>query len=59
MSTSSIFTTPQIDTPEKAEKFLAALEKAQEWADTHEPIKVKYRTVEGKEAQELWKKIQW
>jgi ABC-type nitrate/sulfonate/bicarbonate transport system substrate-binding protein len=59
MSTSSIFTTPQIDTPEKAKAFIEALEKAQEWADKHEPIKVNYRTVTGKEADEICKRIRW
>jgi ABC-type nitrate/sulfonate/bicarbonate transport system substrate-binding protein len=59
MSTSSIFTTPQIDTPEKAKAFIEALEKSQKWVEEHEPIKVNYRTVTGKEADEICKKIRW
>jgi ABC-type nitrate/sulfonate/bicarbonate transport system substrate-binding protein len=59
MATSSIYTTPQIDTPEKAKAFVEALEKSKKWFEEHEPFKVNYRTVTGEEANELWKKIQW
>jgi ABC-type nitrate/sulfonate/bicarbonate transport system substrate-binding protein len=59
MSTSSIFTTPQIDTPEKAKAFIEALEKSQKWVEEHEPINVNYGTLKGNEAKEAWKKIKW
>jgi ABC-type nitrate/sulfonate/bicarbonate transport system substrate-binding protein len=59
MATSSIYTTPQINTPEKAQAFLEALEKAKKWSEEHEPVKVNFRTLTGEEANEVCKRIKW
>jgi ABC-type nitrate/sulfonate/bicarbonate transport system substrate-binding protein len=59
MATSSIYTTPQIDTPEKAKAFIEALEKSKKWFEEHEPVKVNYRTVKGEEANEICKRLKF
>jgi ABC-type nitrate/sulfonate/bicarbonate transport system substrate-binding protein len=59
MATSSIYTPLEIDTPEKAKAFVEALEKSKKWFEEHEPIKVNYRTVKGKEADEICKKLKF
>ncbi|MDR0974833.1 MAG: hypothetical protein LBL80_03970 [Ruminococcus sp.] len=59
MATSSIYTTPQIDTPEKAKAFIEALEKSKKWFEEHEPFKVNYRTVTGEEADEICKRLKF
>jgi hypothetical protein len=59
MATSSIYTTPQIDTPEKAKAFIEALEKSKKWFEEVGPAKVEFRTLHGEEANEVCRRLKF
>lgn len=59
MATSSFFNTVVIDTPEKAEKFVDALEKAEKYCREHPEPKVDCRWVREDEVEDFVKKIKW
>lgn len=59
MATSSFFNTVVIDTPEKAEKFVDALEKAERYSREHTEPKVDCRWVRDDEVKEFWNDVGW
>lgn len=59
MATSSFFNTVVIDTPEKAEKFVDALEKAEKYSREHTEPKVDCPWVRDDELKEFLKNVAW